>query len=384
MEALLFTSGAVFGLLYVLNSFLQTLRKQSELRFWGTLLAFLATIVPLVALIRNYSQALPNNQLRNASMALAAFLVVAGLFILIFEIRREERKLNQSRGLLSIGAGILLLIAAASIPFTAAYFAVPLDAAPAESVAATDSATVQADLDALALTQLLDSAAAETGIASEDLLLQLTDSTSMSDIIEHEGADPAVVLENAILATRSEIETLIRSGAVPRLDATLYLANLASNLRNQMNATLDPIQIESVAQVVLATETPTATPTVTDTPSATPTATLTLTVTPSRTPQPSATASATRQLFASSTPTFTPTLPNACPATAQYNLNMRTEPDLDADLVQTLPFDTVLSLYGKNEDASWWFVIVDDQPGWVSAEFVIASPACDSLPVRAS
>jgi hypothetical protein len=63
---------------------------------------------------------------------------------------------------------------------------------------------------------------------------------------------------------------------------------------------------------------------------------------------------------------------------------MRTEPNLDADLVQTLPFDTVLSLYGKNEDASWWFVIVDDQPGWVSAEFVIASPTCDSLPVRDS
>ena len=162
----------------------------------------------------------------------------------------------------------------------------------------------------------------------------------------------------------------------------MILANLSADLRSKLNAPINSGQISSVAAIMLASPTPTATLTVTFTPSFTPTDTPTRTPTATRTPRPTDTPTATRLAFVTSTPTPSPTLPQPCLATVLYNLNMRAEPDLNADLVTTVPYDTILSLYGKGAEGDWWYTIYEDQSGWVSGEYMTLSSACDNLPLR--
>jgi hypothetical protein len=190
------------------------------------------------------------------------------------------------------------------------------------------------------------------------------------------------VLAEAIRVTRAELETLIREGTIPRLQGTTILANLADDMRQKLNTPMSSGQIASLAQIILASPTPSPSATATFTATVTASSTLTRTPTQTRTPRPTETPTATRQRFVTSTPTFTPTLPEPCLASAVYNLNMRAEPATTSDLILTIPFDTVLSLYGSNEDQTWWFTLYEGQQGWVSDEFVNTSPACAALPVR--
>lgn len=89
-----------------------------------------------------------------------------------------------------------------------------------------------------------------------------------------------------------------------------------------------------------------------------------------------------RTRYASPTPSETPTLPSPCLVVALYNVNMRAEPSLQAELVATIPFETAVSAYGRNEDRTWWFVEYEGSAGWVSDEFVSTTPSCQQLPVQ--
>ena len=60
MELLLLAAGGLFALLFVLNNLLQILRRRVELRFWGTLLAFLTIVPSLLALVETHADGTPN------------------------------------------------------------------------------------------------------------------------------------------------------------------------------------------------------------------------------------------------------------------------------------------------------------------------------------
>ncbi|HEX2908694.1 MAG TPA: SH3 domain-containing protein [Phototrophicaceae bacterium] len=142
------------------------------------------------------------------------------------------------------------------------------------------------------------------------------------------------------------------------------------------------------AETLLLTPTPFVLPTASYTPAAsatanqpvtiTPTPTLTATVT--RTPRP--TASPTPPIFSTFTPTPTATLPEPCSAVANYNLNLRAAPALEAAVLAAIPYNSFLTAYGKNADASWWYIRYEGQAGWVNGEFLTLAADCGALPVR--
>jgi hypothetical protein len=128
---------------------------------------------------------------------------------------------------------------------------------------------------------------------------------------------------------------------------------------------------------------PTSTPTVTLTFTATRTPTLTATPTYTRTPRPTHTATATRRpAVPSRTPRPTDTPVNPCIGQVTNNLNLRAEPSTEAQLLTTIPFNTSLAVFGRNEDSTWWFVVYEGQQGWVLGEFLLVTAPCYDLPVR--
>lgn len=381
---LLLAAGGLFALLFVVNNILQILRGKQELKWWGTAFAFLAAIITLVALIQNQMLDNPDPAVSQGAAGIAVLIIVTGLLILIPESRREERNLVQSRGILGIGTGILLILATFTVPFISAFLAVPLDSpVDVAANAQNTAANVEEDQDTRAYLNLIESISSTTGIETADLLVDLTGDTALADLIADNDGDVTAVLESALNATRADVEAGIAAGTIPRLDGTLLLTNLEADLRAKLNSRIESNQMETLAPIILATSThtPTATepftptPTFTITPSRTPTLT--------RTPRPTESPTPARQLFSTRTPTLTPTLPDPCLATVDFNLNLRSEPDVEtSEVLAVIPFDTAVPVFAANDDRTWWYVRYDDQAGWVDGEFISRTAACDDLPVR--
>lgn len=379
MDLLLLTAGGVFALLFVLNNLFQILRGKTELRFWGTVLAFLVLVITLLALTQSYASASPLPLISTGVIGIAVGVVVTGIIFLVIEIVRPQRKLKQSRGILSIGVGILLALSTVTVPLIAAFLSVPLENTAASGV---DEAAVAAEQDIRSYTNLIQSASQETGIEAEDLLLELTGNQTLNTLISNQGGDSALILNNALGVTREQVQALIRDGRIPRLQGTLILANLEADLQAKMNAQITSSQIETLAPVILATDTPTPTPTQPSTATPTPTVTPSLTPTFTRTPRPTETPTPTRQGFVTRTPSPSPTLPDPCLATVDFNLNMRAEPSTDADVITVIPFGTAVSVFAASEDRTWWLVSYEGETGWVDGEFITRTASCDALPSR--
>ena len=126
--------------------------------------------------------------------------------------------------------------------------------------------------------------------------------------------------------------------------------------------------------------TPSATISVDATSSGTPTPTDTATATLTRTPRPTGTA--TQPPYASRTPTPTATLPAPCTAIVNYNLNLRTAPDLAAPILLSIPYDTAITVFWRNADSTWWFATYAGEEGWVDGQYMRLDAACASLPER--
>lgn len=137
----LFSAG--FTLLYILIAARRTARftpaRKDKIGFSDTLLVFLPAMLGMMALIlarTETSQApihlatptpetlplagvsVPIADATPLVLGIAAVWVIFGLILLPFEARRPERGLKGSRGVLSIGAGVILLITAVSVPLS--------------------------------------------------------------------------------------------------------------------------------------------------------------------------------------------------------------------------------------------------------------------------
>ncbi len=382
MDLLLLTVGGVFALLFVLNNLFQILRGKTDLRFWGTVLAFLVLVVTLLALIQSYTSPAPLPLIATGVLGIAVLVIVTGIIFLLIEIFRPERKLRQSRGILGIGVGILLAVSTVTVPLISAFFSVPL-ADPAQIAAANvDEAALAAQQDIRSYTNLIQSASQEVGVESEDLLLELTGEQTLNALVAGQGGDTALVLTNALGMTREQVQALIADGSIPRLQGTLMLANLEADLQTKLNTRITSSQIETLAPIILATDTPTPTPTEPATATPIPTETPTLTPTLTRTPRPTETPTPTRLGFVTRTPIPSPTLPDPCLATVDFNLNVRAEPSTDTELVTVIPFGTAVSVFASNEDRTWWLVSYEGETGWVDGEFITRTASCDNLPSR--
>ncbi len=109
MVVLLIAMGAVFALLFVVNNLIRAAQGREKVSFFETLLAFLALILPLLALVNNNTSEQPLALVNTAAIGIALVVILAGVATLLVERRKPELKLNQRRGLLGIGVGGLLI-----------------------------------------------------------------------------------------------------------------------------------------------------------------------------------------------------------------------------------------------------------------------------------
>jgi hypothetical protein len=136
--------------------------------------------------------------------------------------------------------------------------------------------------------------------------------------------------------------------------------------------------VETTADASGSGDSATLAPTATQTP----TPTLTASITPTRRPRPTITPAATRFQFVTRTPLPTATLPNPCLALANYNVNLRVLAETDAEVLATIPYNSTITLYGRNADSSWWYGEYEGKAGWVKGEFISLSSSCADLPER--
>ncbi|MDZ4672536.1 MAG: SH3 domain-containing protein [Phototrophicales bacterium] len=106
---LLMMVAGIFALLYSVMGGIRAIKKNGTIGFIDLLLIFLIALLPLVAVVMDNQTSTEFSTIEVMSLWLGGALVVSGLVIALLELRRPQR-LKQSRGILGMGAGILLLV----------------------------------------------------------------------------------------------------------------------------------------------------------------------------------------------------------------------------------------------------------------------------------
>lgn len=406
---ILIAIGIASAVLYLLITLVRTIRRAEKISFWETLLVYLAVLSPLSGVVLASMNGVPDSLISFVALVFGAAFAIIGLIFALAELRRPQR-FKQSRGLLALGAGVLLSISSVAVPAASAYLSVPISEGTAVAQdSAPENASTTADLDEAQrqrfqtlFANLFSIISDETGLDIDGILSSLDEGKTVAQLITDNGGNVENVVDRLTLLLVEEIQGAARRGEITRMQAASGILFAESGVRIAVNNDIRTLQQIGSRNPGDATFTPmpegesfftflTTTPMpqqvaqqATSTPSPPPTNTVIPTLTPSatRTPQPTPTATNTRVLYASPTPTLTPTLPNPCVALMSYNVNMRAEPSLDAELVVTIPFETAISVYGRSEDGEWWFAEYEGDAGWVKDEFVRVTSACESLPVR--
>lgn len=118
MVILMVIMGAVFGLLFLLNSIRRAIQGSEKVSFFETLLAFLALVFPVLALVNNNASTQPLRMVNMAAIGLGVIMVVVSIITFLIERRNTGRKLSQRRGVLGVGLGLLIVAATFIVPIT--------------------------------------------------------------------------------------------------------------------------------------------------------------------------------------------------------------------------------------------------------------------------
>ena len=58
------------------------------------------------------------------------------------------------------------------------------------------------------------------------------------------------------------------------------------------------------------------------------------------------------------------------------NLNVRSEPDTDSDIVGIIPEGRFVPVLGRNSDGTWWRTEFEGEQGWIARDFIEPDPIC--------
>ncbi len=111
MVILLVIMGALFSLLFGINSILRTARGKEKVSFFETLVAFLALVFPVMALVNNSASTQPLPLVNGATIGLGVALLLMSVITFIIERGKSARPLAQRRSVFGIGLGLLLVAA---------------------------------------------------------------------------------------------------------------------------------------------------------------------------------------------------------------------------------------------------------------------------------
>ncbi len=403
MELSLFLIGAIATVLFIINNLARTALRQRTLKLSEIALAFFVVLLPAAALVVNNLDEADFDVLEQITFLIVIPLVILHIGLTIVELFRPQR-LKQSRGLLGLGTALLLIIASASynlISLNAQLGTVDQNVrpTPVNSLSQRDPCAVAFEQLFIGIFQQIADA---TGLTVEGLLTAAEEDPSISIalLVEDNGGDPQQLIDEVISNTQTVIrEDLLARGCLTQVQATGAIALLRGQIpgfitddfstllqtfeqfAEDEGEVVSPEDQVATREALVAfleqepTELPTITPTLT--PSRTPT------VTPTRTPRATLSPTPTVPRFVTATPTLTPTLPTPCIASADFNVNMRDFPDLEeGEIILTIPFEATITIYGPNDDQSWWFGLYEGETGWISTEFISLTQACFDLPPR--
>jgi len=403
--------GAGFAGLYALSAIFKTLLRAEKVNFWDVLLVFAAVLIALSALIMSASDGLPDARTDFTALLVGGVLAAFGLLLTLIEAFRPQR-LKQSRGILALGAGLMLTLASVVVPLASAYISVPpLSASPSVAVATTPSADIDPTAEArqrfdALFKDLFAVVGQESGLDVNGILIALDNGKTIAQIVEENNGSVDRVVSRVTQLLIDQIQASAARGEITRLEAAGGIMFAESGVRLAISNDIRTLQqlgrerggvtdetatpigedgsffafltvtpSESIVAVaVVASVTPS--PTITQTPFPT------ITPPPNREPTATPTPSLTRVRISTATPTATATLGTPCLVEALYNVNLRQLPDLNAALVTTVPFQTVIEAYARSEDSQWFYVTFGESQGWLKAEFVRAGAQCAALPVR--
>ncbi|MBC8170685.1 MAG: hypothetical protein H7X77_03400, partial [Anaerolineae bacterium] len=368
MELLFIPVGGLFAVVYSLLALFRTLRRRTELDFTDMLLAFMTALVLLAGLVINSIDGIADSRVEIAVLVMAAALMVFGLMLVIIELFRPQR-LKQSRGVLTIGVALLLAFSGIFVPFAGAYFSLPprSDATVSETVAPGQPTPDPGAEFLTVFNQVIQVIADTTGLSFDEVLASLDNGQTVASLVATNQGDLDVVIADITTIMQDFLRKLVAENRVDRLRATAGIAGMEIVVRYAVNNDLSTLrrageeEIGVTAEATLGEGTPkpsffsfltasatllddvevtgipatmtvvTPTPTLIILPSVTPFPTSEATAT--RTPRPSPTATNTRERYVTRTPTLTPTLPSPCLAMAEFNINLREKPALDATLL---------------------------------------------------
>jgi hypothetical protein len=288
----------------------------------------------------------------------------------------------------------MLTLASVAVPLASAYISVPpLSASPSVAVAATPSADIDPTAEArqrfnALFSDLFAVVGQESGLDVNGILIALDNGKTIAQIVEENNGSVYHVVSRVTQLLIDQIQASAARGEITRLEAAGGIMFAESGVRLAISNDIRTLQQlgRERGGVTDETATPigedesffaflTVTPSesvvaVAVVASVTPSPTITQTPFPTITPPP------TRE------PTATPTLGTPCLVEALYNVNVRETAALDAALVTTIPFQTVIEAYARSEDSQWFYVTFGESQGWLKAEFVRAGAQCAALPVR--
>jgi len=398
-----------FAILYGLMSLIRAFRKHPKITFFDLILVFMVALLPLVAVVNDNGENTQFGLIEIGSAILGIGGVVGGIFITLLELRRPER-LKQSRGMLGMGTGALLLIMT-FITFNIARIELQTELATLPTPTAGATQTFE-ELGEMMFRDILDIISQETGGLTEEIILEQLDSgTTLRQLINDNGGDIDVVVQDLTDTMTGYFKQLAAEGRIEANQATAAIGSMGFFVRlsldrdfsgfleqleqggGAVNRTPAPA-IQTERAILALTATMTITPTshsVTNTPSPTdmpirPTSTITRTpiilatpvplstflITPIATPNPNATA----------TPTISiPTSQIPCLVIMDFNVNLRETPSTDGRILVSIPFETTVFGIGRNADSTWWQVGYEELTGWVFGEIVTVTSTCRELPI---
>lgn len=437
--------GALFVILSGLNSLLKTIFRRTTVGFVDLLLVFAATLILVAVLIVANMEETPDTRIGVFVLYAAAGMALSHLFVSVLEVFRPER-LKASRGLLGIFGGLLIGLSTLTVPFSSVYFALRVEqqaarierttpspeavvadaggvdnAGNAASVEVTPSYSATPSEQQRRFAELFRTifgvVADETKLSELEIVDQLEAGTPLAKIVTDHGGNLDSVVHQIADATRAVVRESAASGDMNPVQAALAVSQMDTLVRFLVNSditklgerfgggTPDPSAARPSLRSLFVTpdapeandaptvteeaapDTPTALPSATASPILTPTSIPTIAASATAEPRITETPSATRFVYSTRTPTPTLTPVTPCIASVEYNLRLRSAPNMDSDTLLVIPYGTTVELFGRGPastaDADWWLARYEGSEGWLDGQYMLVSRACDLLPTVA-
>lgn len=420
-------------LIYVVFAFVQMIRHQRQ-SFGAAILGIFLAILPLVIYIGSSGIAARAGLMNSIAIG-TTVLCLSCIVILLIERRDPKRDKKRSYGMLGIGMAVVLAggLMVTSMTQTASPSAFTGLGAPNANNNGFVNISQSGTSNSAETTEVAKALTAQTGLATTDLTTQISNGSTISqlvaahqgdiesvkiaitaalDKIKSEGGMQAQMLGN-FGSDSNDIATKLIDGQLPAqvqqmLTTQLISGNSAppqrfpsqggngsdgfappSNGGQPTNAAgnsdaVPTAQSNTGGFVAPANAKPASTPT-TAAPQDNQVATLptevvirpTLITFPTATPTPEATMTvgAAQNTSAEATVDSSTT----CTIVVDYNLNLRDKPTTDASTVLlSIPYGTTITTTGRTSD-DWYKVDYQGQTGWVSGTYVTPQATCSQL-----